>query len=242
MSSSRQATSAASAGAETSWERRSIAVPSARNISPTFSVVEYASRRLRSLVTEAWRMPYVADTAPSATTTNPHQAGPSGSRRNATSSAPYTPILTIAALITAETWLGAAGWARGNQTWNGTAPALVANPAISSAKAIDAWRDLGSTALMASKPVPPPSAASTVKPSSSSPKLRWVIAAYQSAADRTSSRSRCSVSTSTVEASAISSHISRNETASAAAGTSCIETRNAGSATQEVREAAGPCA
>ncbi len=70
---------------------------------PTFSDVEYASIRLRSVATDAWRMPYTADTAPSARSSSPHHAGPPGSRRIVTRSAPYTPIFTIAALITADT-------------------------------------------------------------------------------------------------------------------------------------------
>ena len=38
-------------------------------------------------------------------------------------------MLTIAALISADTGLGASGWARGNQACSGTSPALDPNPA-----------------------------------------------------------------------------------------------------------------
>jgi len=34
--------------------------------------------------------------------------------------------LVITPLISAETWLGAAGWASGSQTWSGTSPAFEA--------------------------------------------------------------------------------------------------------------------
>src|SRR5260370_27943558 len=39
------------------------------------------------------------------------------------------PSFTMAPDISAETWLGASGWARGNHTWSGTTPALEPNPA-----------------------------------------------------------------------------------------------------------------
>ena len=96
----------------------------------------------------------------------------------------------MAALITAETWLGAAGWARGNHTCTGTMPALVANPAASSTNATDAEVDPGSRAPIRSKPTPPASTARTANPRSRSTKLSWVSAAYHSAACLTSARSR----------------------------------------------------
>ena len=37
---------------------------------------------------------------------------------------PYTATLVITPLISAETWLGAAGWASGSQTCSGTMPAF----------------------------------------------------------------------------------------------------------------------
>ncbi len=72
--------------------------------------------------------------------------------------------------------------------------------------------------------------------------LRWVITAYHSAASRVCARWACSASTSSVDAPAISSHASRNETASSAAGTSCIPSMNTARAAHWVREAVTPLA
>ena len=57
---------------------------------------------------------------------------------------------------------------------------------------------------------------------------------------RTCGRRACSASSSTVEATAISSQASRNVTTSAAAGTSCIPSRNRANAAHAVREAVPP--
>ena len=38
------------------------------------------------------------------------------------------PVLIITPDMSAETWMGATGWARGSQTWSGIRPALVPNP------------------------------------------------------------------------------------------------------------------
>ena len=51
-----------------------------------------------------------------------HVAGPNRSKTTRTK--PYTATLVITPLIRAETWLGAAGWASGSHTCNGTSPAL----------------------------------------------------------------------------------------------------------------------
>ena len=88
-------------------------------------------------------MPYSAEARPITSRTIAHHGGPPGSRRQLTRSTPYTPVFTIAALITAETWLGASGWARGSQTWTGTTPALVRNPATSSNQATVARPPVG---------------------------------------------------------------------------------------------------
>ncbi len=102
---------------------------------------------------------------------------------------PYTPSFTIAALITAETWLGASGWARGSQTWSGTSPALVAKPMSSNRKAAipvgpviwaaEIWVNVVLWALLATR----------AKPVARLRKLRCVITAYQTAAVRTAGRS-----------------------------------------------------
>jgi hypothetical protein len=42
------------------------------------------------------------------------------------------PVLTITPDMTAETWLGAAGWASGSHTCSGMNPALVPNPTTAS--------------------------------------------------------------------------------------------------------------
>ena len=101
---------------------------------------------------------------------------------------PYTPIVTIAALIAAETWLGASACARGSHTCIGTRPALVPNPRTSRTKASAAAPEPGRTAAIAANPVLPDCAARTDSPASTSRKLSWVIAAYHSAADRTAGR------------------------------------------------------
>ena len=56
--------------------------------------------------------------ASASTTRLHHQAG--GPRRSkAMRTNAYTATLVITPLISAETWLGAAGWASGSQTWSG---------------------------------------------------------------------------------------------------------------------------
>ena len=53
-------------------------------------------------------------------------------------------------LISAETWLGAAGWASGNQTCSGTIPAFDPAPIRASMKARAATPGVGVAARMAS--------------------------------------------------------------------------------------------
>ena len=125
---------------------------------------------------------------------------------------------------------------------SGTMPALVAKPTTSRTNPTEAWPDEGSTVLIAANDVPPPAAASRANPISSNRKLSWVMTAYQRVADRTSALRAWSVRTRTVDATAITSHMSRNEMASDVAGTSCIPTRKSGNAVHAVRDAAGPCA
>ena len=47
---------------------------------------------------------------------------------------PYTATLVITPLMSADTWLGAAGCASGNQTCSGTSPALEPAPSRASAR------------------------------------------------------------------------------------------------------------
>ena len=60
--------------------------------------------------------------------TSHHHRGPPPSRSRPTRTRPYTPMFTIAALISAETWLGASGCARGSHTCSGTMPGLGREP------------------------------------------------------------------------------------------------------------------
>ena len=149
--------------------------------------------------------------------------------------------MTIAALIAAETWLGASGWARGSQTCNGTRPAFNANPNASATNATSRAAAGGVAAAMSSKPMLPAPAASRARPASTARKLAWVSTAYQARAGRTEGRLAWSAATSTVEASAISSQPVRKTTTSPAAVTSSIPARNTAYAVQALREAAGPC-
>ncbi|CKU53532.1 Uncharacterised protein [Mycobacterium tuberculosis] len=72
------------------------------------------------------------------------------------------PRLTIAALINADTGLGASGWARGSQACSGTRPAFEPNPTSVS---------INTAARTPSQPAPrpanrsePPAAANTTSP------------------------------------------------------------------------------
>lgn len=49
---------------------------------------------------------------------------------------PYMPTLTMTPDMSAEMWLGAAGWASGSHEWKGTKPALKPNPAMRREKAM----------------------------------------------------------------------------------------------------------
>ncbi len=68
------------------------------------------------------------------------------------------------------------------------------------------------------------------------------MTAYQSVAGTTAGRTRWSASSRTVEPIAMTSHASRNVTTSAAAGTSCMPSRNTANAAHPLREAAAPVA
>ena len=144
---------------------------------------------------------------------------------------PYTPKVTIAADISAETWLGASGWARGSQACSGRMPAFEANPikvsantspAVVGESVVAATRNAGNESLSAC-PV------STSSPIRMATNPRWVITAYQRAADATSARWLCSASTSSSEVSAISSQHTRNVPTLPAAGTSSMAATNSGS-------------
>src|SRR5512139_331051 len=140
------------------------------------------------------------------------------------------PSLTMAADMSADTWLGASAWARGSHGCSGTAPALDANPA----------RHNRNTPPLAAADREPLSVRIVVKSaavaivSQASPNRRamnpaWVMAAYQTAAGRTCSLWRCSVITSNSDVTAINSHTARNVGTLPAAGTNSIEAANTGS-------------
>ena len=148
----------------------------------------------------------------------------------------------MTALISAEAWLGASGWARGSHTCSGTRPDFAAKPTTSRTNATLPATDDGSALASTPKPTPPVCPTSTANPARIATRLRCVMTAYQSAASRAAGLRACSASTRTVEAPAMSSQASRKLTTSAAAGTSCIPRRNTASAAHWLREADGPCA
>src|SRR5262249_9154360 len=98
------------------------------------------------------------------------------------------PSLTIAADISAETWLGASAWARGSHGCRGTAPAFDANPHRHSTNTVPltaaGTAELCPRIAMKSDPA---AAASHARPSSRATNPAWVIAAYHTAAGRTCS-------------------------------------------------------
>src|SRR4051794_7378865 len=131
-------------------------------------------------------------------------------------------MFTIAADISADTWLGASGWARGNQTCRGTIPAFEPNPARHSTKTSPAAAGdkLPAAARTATQVSPVAGAAITSIPIRTATNPEWVITAYQRPADATSTRCRCSTTTSSNDVNAISSQHARNVATLPAAGTS----------------------
>src|ERR1039458_10424935 len=73
-------------------------------------------------------MPRRPLTAPTAKTAYPHHHGPPPRRSKAKRTNPYTAVFNMTPDISADTGLGAMGWARGSQRWRGIRPALVPNP------------------------------------------------------------------------------------------------------------------
>src|SRR5215831_16856678 len=102
------------------------------------------------------------------------------------------PSLTIAALINADTWLGASAWARGSHGCSGTAPAFEANPNRHNTNTVPltAGDSAAELARMAGKSVPT-AAASQARPNSRVTNPAWVIVAYQTVAGRTGPLWRC---------------------------------------------------
>ena len=125
----------------------------------------------------------------------------------------------MAALITADTWLGASGWARGSHTCSGTMPGLASRTRRSAAtKATDADAEPGVHAA------PSPSNAGPARGRGQDGEPEQEQHEAEMGHDRVPQGGRAhrgapawSASTSTVEATAISSQHSRNETTSPAA-------------------------
>ena len=87
---------------------------------------------------------------PIASTTMLHHHAGVPSRSNAMRTKPYTATLVITPLISADTWLGAAGWASGSQICSGTRPALEPAPNSARQKTSAAIAADGGAARMAS--------------------------------------------------------------------------------------------
>ena len=89
------------------------------------------------------------------------------------------PMLTIAALINAETGLGASGWARGNHACSGSRPAFDPKPMrVSRNTAVRVPSEMPpDPAAMVAKGSPPPAADSTTRASRIAAKPSWVITA-----------------------------------------------------------------
>ena len=81
----------------------------------------------------------------------------------------------MAALISAETGLGASGCARGNQACSGSSPALEPKPA--NVRTNTAVRAPAGTADRSAKRSAPPAADSTIRPSRIATNPSWVITA-----------------------------------------------------------------
>ena len=153
------------------------------------------------------------------------------------------PSFTIAPDMSAEAWLGAAGCARGSQTWSGTAPAFEPKPMRNSAiTSMRVWADRpGPTALMAANSSPPWNPR-IENPMRMATRPRWVMAPYQTPALRTSGSWWCSANTRVREVRAISSHATRKVVVLAAIGTSTIPHTNSGSDTATIGRSSAPSA
>ena len=138
--------------------------------------------------------------------------------------------------MSADTGLGASGWARGSHTCSGTAPAFDAKPASARMNARE--RTAGGTpaapARIAANDWPPACAPSRTSASRIAAAPACVITAYHWAASLASGR-RCPVSSSSREDSAISSQAAMNVAMLPAAGTSSRLVMNSGSSAVPVR-------
>ena len=143
------------------------------------------------------------------------------------------PRLTIAALISADTGLGASGCARGSQACSGTRPAFDPNPATVNTNT--AIRAPSGTRRQGREPVGRHRPPTTPSARSGWPRTRAGSSPHTTAPPSATSGRVCSASTSTSEASAINSHASRNVVTDAAAGTSSIAATNSGNTASGTR-------
>ena len=92
--------------------------------------------------------------------------------------------------ISAETWLGAAGWASGSHTWSGITPALPAKPAARRTNTTPRAPapSPGAAARQSAKRRLPVHAPMSSMPASRHASPAWVMTAYTQAA-RTDARS-----------------------------------------------------
>jgi len=140
------------------------------------------------------------------------------------------PIVTIEALISADTGLGASGCARGSQACSGRRPAFEPKPiTVSRNTAVRVPAETESArAARVAKSSAPPAAESTTRATRIATNPSCVMTAYTIPADRTAAR-RWSASTSASDAAAISSQHSRNVVTVPAAGTRTMPATNVGS-------------
>src|SRR5271166_2452411 len=179
----------------------------------------------------------MAERAPSAITRSHHHVGPPPSRPMPTRTMPYTPRLTMAADIKADTGPGASGWARGNQTCKGTAPAFDPKPTRASTKEVlraQTGRCDDLTAMTA-KDWLPERVASKTNPRINAAAPNCVITAYHWAATCTSLRRAWSVRTRKSDVTAMSSQRNKNVVTLDAAGTRSSVVTNNGRMHEAVR-------
>src|ERR1035437_8907041 len=140
------------------------------------------------------------------------------------------PVLIITPDMTAETWDGATGWARGSQTWNGMAPAFVAKPTQTRTRAMlrVASDRPGAAACQAAKSSCPPAAPARIANATRIAAVAtWVRARYTFPAETTARVGR-NPTTRKAESSVIDSQASRNEKALLAPRTSKMLARKSG--------------
>src|SRR5918992_2832518 len=129
--------------------------PAARNMYPSWLIVEYARTRFRSSWPIADRPAYRAVTSPTTATTT--RADSDASNRAWVRTTRYTPAVTIvAAWISAETGVGPS-MASGSQVWRGTWADLPTAPANSS-------REMAVTVLPAIPPAAPNTSSNRTDP------------------------------------------------------------------------------